>query len=93
MTPEEIETGGENVFVSDKSGGNHITNMPENISKNSKGDEKSYLDKEGDEIVTSCKILFLSHNDIDFDSWLVLNLLENEIRDFKFIRTARRMKM
>ena len=33
------------------------------------GDEKTSIDKRGDEIVSSYRILFLAHNDSAFESW------------------------
>ena len=44
------------VFISDESGGYLIINMPQYISKNYKGDERKFNDKEVHEIVSSYRI-------------------------------------
>ena len=58
------------------------------ISENYEGDERTYIDKNGDEIVSSYRILLVAHNSSGFDSWVVLNSLIKEITDLKFIKTA-----
>ena len=50
-------------------------------SENYEGDERTYVDKDGDEIVNSYKILLLAHNSSGFDSWVVLNSLDKEMTD------------
>ena len=64
-------------------------NLLENISQNFEGDERTYIDKEGDGIFNSYRILLLAHNASGFDSWVTLNSLDNKMTDFKIIRTAR----
>ena len=64
-------------------------NMLKYISENYEGDERTYIDKEGDEIVNSYRILLLAHNAGGFDSWVVFNSLDKELKDIKVIRTAR----
>ena len=44
-------------------------NMLKYISENYEGDERTYIDKEGDEIASSHRILLLAHNASGFDSW------------------------
>ena len=51
-----------NVTVFDASNGNCIMNMLEYISKNYDGDERIYIDKDGDEIISSCRLLLVAHN-------------------------------
>ena len=77
------------VTIFNASNGNCIMNMLKYISKNYAGDEKTYIDRDGDEIVSSYRILLLAHNSSGFDSWVVLNSLVKEITDLKIIKTAR----
>ena len=51
-------------------------NILEYLSENYESDERTYLEKEGDEIVSSFKILLLAHNSSCFDIWVVLNSLD-----------------
>ena len=53
LTPLELETERENVTVFDGSYGKPVMNMPKYISENYEGDERTYIDKEDDEIVSS----------------------------------------
>ena len=59
------------------------------ISKNYEGDEKTYIDRDGDEIVSSYRLLLVAHNSSGFDSWVVLNSLVKDITELKIIKTAR----
>ena len=59
------------------------------ISKNYDGDERAYIDKDGDEIISSYRLLLIAHNSSGFDSWVVLNSLVKEITELKVIKTAR----
>ena len=82
-----IERNHVNVF--DASNGNCIMNMLKYISKNYDGDERTYIDKDGDEIISSYRLLLVAHNSSGFDRWVVLNSLVKEITDLKIIKTAR----
>ena len=64
-------------------------NMLKDISENYEGDERTYIDKNGDEIVSSYRLLLVAHNSSGFDCWFVLNFLVKEITDLKIIKTAR----
>ena len=64
-------------------------NMLKYISENYEGYEGTYIDKDGDEIVSSYRLLLVAHNSSGFDSWVVLNSLIKEITDLKIIKTAR----
>ena len=64
-------------------------NMLKYISEKYEGDEITYIDKDGDEIVSSYRLLLVAHNSSGFDSWVVLNSLVKEITDIKIIKTAR----
>ena len=78
-----------NVTVFDASNGNCIMSMLKYISENYDGDERTYIDKDGDEINSSYRLLLVAHNSSGFDSWVVLNSLVKEITDLKIIKTAR----
>ena len=82
-----IERNIVNVF--DSSNGNCIMNMLKYISENYDGDERTFIDKDGDEIISSYRLLLVAHNSSGFDSWVVLNSLVKEITDLKIIKTAR----
>ena len=77
------------VNIFDASNGNCIMNMLKYISENYDGDERTYIDKDGDEIISSYRLLLVAHNSSGFDSWIVLNSLIKEITDLKIIKTAR----
>ena len=89
LTSDELPIEKQNVTVFDASNGNCVMNMLKHISENYNGDERTYIDKDGDEIVSSYRLLLVAHNSSGFDSWVVLNSLVKEIKDLKFIRTAR----
>ena len=61
LTVQEIETEKENV-VFDGSNENLVMNMLKYISDNYEGDERNYIDKDGDEIVGSYRHLLVAHN-------------------------------
>ena len=58
------------------------------FSENCQGDERTYIDKEGNEIINSWRILFLAHSSCGFDNRVVLKSLANELNVLKTIRTA-----
>ena len=89
LTSDELPIEKQNVTVFDASNGNCVMNMLKYISENYKGDERTYIDKDGDEIVSSYRLLLVAHSSSGFDSWVVLNSLVKEITDLKIIRTAR----
>ena len=86
LTPHELIIERKNVTIFN---GNCIMNMLKYISENYEGDEKTYIDKDGDEIISSYRLLLVAHNSSGFDSWVVLNSLVKEITDLKIIKTAR----
>ena len=59
------------------------------ISESCKGDGRTYIDKNGDEIVSSYRLLLVAHNSSGFDSWVVLNSSVEKITEMKIIKTAR----
>ena len=64
-------------------------NMLKYISENYYGDERTYIDKDGDEIVSSYRLLLVSHISSAFDISVVLNSLVKEISELNIIKTAR----
>ena len=89
LTPHELIIERKNVNIFDASNGNCVMNMLKYISENYDGDERTYIDRDGDEIVSSYKLLLVAHNSSGFDSWVVLNSLIKDITDLKIIKTAR----
>ena len=89
LNSNELVIEGKNVTVFDGSNGNCNMNMLKYISEKYDGDERSYIDKDGDKIISSYRLLLISHNSSGFDSWVVLNSLVKEITDLKIIKTAR----
>ena len=89
LTGDELVIEKQNVTVFDASNGNCVMNMPKYISEKYEGDERTYIDKDGNEIVSSYRLLLVAHNSSGFDSWVVLNSLIKEITDLKIIKTAR----
>ena len=88
LTPDEILIEEENVVVFDGSNGNPVMNMPKYTSEIYEGDKKTYIDKDGDEIVSSYRLFLVPHNARGFDSWVVLKSSVKEITEIKIIKTA-----
>ena len=91
LTDQEIETERANVTVFDGSNGNPVMNMLKFSSENYDGDERTYIDKDGDEVVSSYKLLLRALNSSGFDSWVVLTTLVKEITVIKTLRNTRRL--
>ena len=89
LTSGELVIERKNVIIFDSSNGNCVMNMPKLISENYNGDERTYIDKDGDEIVGSYGLFLVAHNSSGFDSWVVLNSLVEEITELKIIKTVR----
>ena len=53
-------------------------NTLKNISENYEGNERTYIDRDGEEIASSYRLLLVAHNSSGFDSWVVLNSLVRE---------------
>ena len=64
-------------------------NMLKKNSENYEGDERTYKDKDGDQIVSCYRLLLVAENSSGFDSWVVLNSLFKEITELKSIKTPR----
>ena len=56
-------------------------NMLKKFSQNYEGDERTYLSKLGDEIISPYRLLLVAHISSGFDSWVVLNSLVKEITE------------
>ena len=91
ITTQKIEIEKESVIVFDRYGGNLIMKILKYFSENYEGDEATYINKEGDEVVSSYRNLLLAHNASGFDSSVELISLKKEINDLKIIGTARGM--
>ena len=89
LTPDELVIERKNVTIFDASNGNCIMKKLKYISENYDGDERTYIDKDGDEIISSYRLLLVAHNSSGFDSWVVLNSLIKDITELKIIKTAR----
>ena len=89
LGPNGIVIEKENVTVCGGSNGNPVLNMLKYISEKYDEDERTYFDRDGNEIVSSYRLLLLAHNSIAFDSWVELNSLVEEITELKAIKTAR----
>ena len=88
LTVQEIETERENVIVFDKSCGNLFVNMLKFLSESYEGDERTYFDKDGDEMFNSYRLLLVAHNASGFDIWVVPKSLVEELTELKFIKSA-----
>ena len=86
LTSDELVIERENVTVFDASNGNCVMDMLKYISVNYEGDERTSIDKDGDEIVSSYILLLVTHNSSGFDSWVVLNSLVKEITENFFYK-------
>ena len=86
LTDQEIETEGENVTVFDGSNGNPVMNMLKYISDNYDGDERTYIDRDGNETVSSYRLFLVAHSSSRFDSWVVLISLAKKIKELKIIK-------
>ena len=75
LTLDEIVTEKDNIIVFDGSNGNPVLNMLNYFSENFEGNERTYIDKDGDETLSSYKMLLAGHKANGFDSWVVLNSL------------------
>ena len=47
-------------------------NMLKYKSENYEGDERTYIDKDAEELVSSIRLLLVAHISSGFDSWVVL---------------------
>ena len=89
LTFDETVIEKSKVTVSLASNGNPVMNMLKYISENYDGNERTYIDKDEDEIVSSYRHLLVAHNSSGFDSWVVLNSLVKEKTESKSLKTAK----
>ena len=61
------------------------------LSENYERDERTYVDKDGDAVDNSYRLLLVAHNDCDFDVCFELESSVNEITGLKNIKTAKRL--
>ena len=59
LTPDGIVIEKENVTAVDEPNGNPVMNMVNYCSENYEGDERTYIDKDGDEIVSSYRLFLV----------------------------------
>ena len=60
----------DNVIHFDGSNGKSVMNLLKYSSENYNRDERTYIDKDGDKIVSSYRLLLVEHNASGFDSVL-----------------------
>ena len=89
LTQEELRTEKENVIAVNKPYGNPNVIVLKYISENCEGHERTFVRKEGAELVSSHRFLFLAHNASGLDSWVVLNWLDTEMKVLKKFEVAR----
>ena len=80
---DEIVTVKDSVIVCDGSNGNPVMHMLENNSLNYEVYERTFYDEDGNEIVSSYKLLLVAPNASGFDNWAVLNSLNKETKELK----------
>ena len=68
LTLDEILTEKGNVIVFDGCDGNPVMSMLKKFSKDYEGDKRTYIKRDGDELVSSYRPLLIVHNAKDFDS-------------------------
>ena len=78
LTCKEIEIERERVIVSKKSCGNPVMKMLKQNSENYEGDEGTYIEKDGIEIVSSYRHLMVAHNASGFAGQIEFNSLVEE---------------
>ena len=91
ISADEINTEKENVTLFDGSIRKPVMNMPKYITEKNEGDEKTYIDKDGDEIISSYKHSLVVHFASGFDSWVLQNSWVKEITELKNVETAREL--
>ena len=81
LTSEEIEVKRKYVIVFDESCENPIMNLLKYFSEKYEVDERTYIDKNGDQIFSLYRLSLVAHNARGFDSWAVLISLVEEITE------------
>ena len=89
LTPDELVIENENVTVFDGSNENPVMNMLKYTSDKYEGDEMIYIEKSGEEIVSSFRHLLVAHISSGFGIWVVLSPLVKETSELEVIKTAR----
>ena len=88
LSNDDLAIERENVTVFDASNGNCVMDMLKYFSEIYESDERTYIDKDGDKIISSYRLLVVAHNSRGFENWVVLNSLVEEIAELKIIKTA-----
>ena len=57
--------------------------MLKHFSEVNESDDRTCIDKDGDEIVSSYRLLLVAHNSSGIDSWVVINSFVKEITELK----------
>ena len=89
LTSDELVIERKNVSVFDGSIRNRVMSMLKYNSENYECDERTYIDKDGDDIVSSYRVLMVAHTSSGFDSWVVLNSVVKERTELKIMKTTR----
>ena len=85
LTPDEIVTEKDRVIVFDGANGNLVMTMLEYIAEHYEGDERTYIDKDGDEMFSSYRLFLVAHIASCSDNWVVLSSLVTGIAEFKTV--------
>ena len=83
LTADEIVREKDNFFVFEKPFKNPAMNRPKHFSQNYEGDERTFIDEDGDEVVSSYWFSLLARNSSCIDSWVVMNCLAKGKKSFK----------
>ena len=75
LIPVETMTEKDKVIGFNGCSRNPVMSMLKYTSENYEGDQKTYIDEDGDEILTSYRLLLVAKNASGFDSWVVLSSL------------------
>ena len=88
LSHEETDVKTKTVIIFKKTNGNAIINLIKFFSENYEGDERFYVDKEGDEVLSSYRKILLAQNKSWFQSLVELNSSNRQIEDIKILKTA-----
>ena len=77
------------LIVFDKSKENPVINIIEYFLVNYERDENTNIDRNGDDRITSYRLLILAHNASGFDIWVILNSLLREKTGLKIIKMGK----
>ena len=75
LPQQEIEVEKDKFVVFDISNRNPCMNLPKYISENLERDERTYINKDANEIISSYRFSLLAHNASGFESQVLLTSL------------------